>query len=295
MKSIVSYPTRGEYGNNKYRGNATGKLLIDLHKVYKFDEISDYMSGSFTTSDVGKELKIITNCYDLNGLRGEESKFDLIENDIVERNNFIYWHPPYWDIIKYSGHMYGDKPLKNDLSHIKDYDEFIKAINYCLSKQYASLKVGGRMAILMADIKKNHRLYSMLLDMNKLGTVEQIVIKEQHNCMSNNRKYLNENFIRIAHEYCLILRKDEPLILDYMITKRGKMDLRDSLKVTWKDLVASSIESLGGRANLEKLYSTLEGYKKTSNNPNWKAKIRQTLQINPKLFVNIERGVWGLA
>ena len=82
MKSIVSYPTRGEYGNNKYRGNATGKLLIDLHKVYKFDEISDYMSGSFTTA----------------GLQGESSKFDLIENDIKERNNFIYWHPPYWDM-----------------------------------------------------------------------------------------------------------------------------------------------------------------------------------------------------
>ena len=80
------------------------------------------------------------------------------------------------------------------------------------------------MAILMADVKKNHKLYSMLLDMNKLGTVEQIVIKEQHNCMSNHRKYFNENFIKISHEYCLILRKDEPLILDYMITKRGKMD-----------------------------------------------------------------------
>lgn len=45
--------------SNKYRGNATGKLLIDLHKFYKFDEISDYMSGRFTISDVGKELKII--------------------------------------------------------------------------------------------------------------------------------------------------------------------------------------------------------------------------------------------
>ena len=294
MNSIVSYPTRGEYGDNKYRGNATGKLLIDLHKIYKFDEISDYMSGSFTTADVGKKLGIITNCYDLNGLKGEETKFDLIENDIKERNNFIYWHPPYLDIIKYSGHMYGDTPLKNDLSHIKDYQEFIKAINYCLSKQYASLKVGGRMAILMADVKKNHKLYSMLLDMNKLGTVEQIVIKEQHNCMSNHRKYFNENFIKISHEYCLILRKDEPLILDYMITKRGKMDLRDSLKVTWKDLVASTIESLGGRVNLEKLYKSLEGYKKTYNNPNWKAKIRQTLQIYPNIFVNIERGVWQL-
>ena len=70
--------------------------------------------------------------------------------------------------------------------HISKIIEFIKAINYCLAKQYASLKVGGRMAILMADIKKNKRLYSILLDMNKLGTVEQIVIKEQFNCMSDS-------------------------------------------------------------------------------------------------------------
>jgi len=294
MKSIVSYPKRGHYGNNKYRGNATGKLLIDLHKVYKFNEISDYMSGSFTTSDVGKELNIKTNCYDLNGLKGEHSKFDLIENDIKERNSFIYWHPPYWDIIKYSGYMYGNEIIKNDLSHIKDYNEFIKAINYCLAKQYSSLKIGGRIAILMADIKKNHRLYSMLLDMNKLGTIEQIVIKEQLNCMSDNKNYFNENFIKIAHEYCLILRKDEPLILDYMITKKGKMDLRDSLNITWKDLVASTIESLGGKANLERIYKEIEGYKKTINNSNWKAKIRQTLQINPKIFKNIERGIWKL-
>lgn len=289
MRSIVSYPTRGEYGNNKYRGNATGKLLIDLHKVYKFSEISDYMSGSFTTKDVGKELGIATNCYDLN------IGFDLMEEDIKERNNFIYWHPPYWDIIKYSGYMYGDKPLKNDLSHIKDYNEFIRALNFCLAKQYSTLKVGGRMAILMADVKKDHKLYSMLLDMSKLGTVEQIVIKEQHNCMSSNKKYENENFIKIAHEYCLILRKDEPLILDYMITKRATRDIRDSLNATWKDIVASCMESIGGKAQLDKLYKMIEGSKKTEHNQNWKAKIRQTLQINQSVFRQIDRGVWQLA
>lgn len=288
MNSIVSYPERGKWGNNKYRGNATGKLLIDLHKVYKFNEISDYMSGSFTTRDVGNDLRIKTNCYDLN------SGFDLIDDDIKERNNFIYWHPPYWDIIKYSGYMYGDKPIKNDLSHMVDYKEFIRALNYCLAKQYASLKVGGRMAILMADVKKNKRLYSMLLDMNKLGTVEQIIIKEQFNCMSNNKVYSNENFIRIAHEYCLILRKDEPLILDYMITKRGRMDLRDSLNITWKDLVAESLEKLGGRSDLIRIYENLEGYKKTKNNKNWKAKVRQTLQLYPNIFSNIARGEWKL-
>ena len=295
MKSIVTYPERGNYGNSRYRGNATGKLLLDLHKVYKFDEISDYMSGSFTTHDVGNELGIITNCYDLNGLRGEETKFDLVSDEIRERNKFIYWHPPYWDIIKYSGNMYGDKPLKNDLSHIKDYEEFIRAINYCLAKQFASLKVGGRMAILMADVKKNHKLYSMLLDMNKLGTIEQIVIKEQHNCMSNHRKYFNENFIKIAHEYCLILRKDEPLILDYMITKRGQMDVRDSINITWKDLIAATLENIGGKASLNIIYSKIENHKKVNNNQHWKEKIRQTLQINKNIFVNIDKGVWALA
>ena len=288
MKSIVSYPERGNYGSNKYRGNATGKLLLDLHKVYKFDEISDYMSGSFTTKDVGKELNINTNCYDLN------MGFDLVEDDIKERNNFIYWHPPYWDIIKYSGVMYGDKPLKNDLSHIKEYRDFIKAINYCLAKQFSSLKVGGRIVILMADVKKNHKLYSMLLDMNKFGTLEQIVIKEQINCVSDSKKYSNENFIRIAHEYALVLRKDEPLILDYMIPKFGAMDLRDSLNITWKDLVASMLENLGGNASLKTLYNCLEGYKKTNNNPNWKAKIRQVLQIYPNLFINVDKGKWKL-
>lgn len=288
MNSIVSYPERGQFGNNKYRGNATGKLLIDLHKVYKFNEISDYMSGSFTTRDVGQDLKIKTNCYDLN------SGFDLVEHDINERNKFIYWHPPYWDIIKYSGYVYGDKPLKNDLSHIEDYNEFIRVLNYCLAKQYASLKVGGRMAILMADVKKNKRLYSMLLDMNKLGTIEQIVIKEQINCVSDKKIYKNENFIRIAHEYCLILRKDEPLILDYMITRRGRMDFRNSLNITWKDLVAEALEKLGGKSDLSSIYHILEGYRKTEKNINWKAKIRQTLQLHPTIFSNVNRGQWGL-
>lgn len=288
MKSIVSYQERGKWGDSNYRGNGSGKLIMDLHEVYKFDEVSDYMAGSFTTRDVGNDLGIITNCYDLN------SGFDLVTNDIKERNDFIYWHPPYWDIIKYSGNMYGDKKLENDLSYIGDYDEFIKAINYCLAKQFTSLENGGRMAILMADVKKRGKLYSMLLDMNKLGTVEQIVIKEQINCMSDTKKYCNSNFIKIAHEYCMILRKDFPLMLDFSITKKGRMDLRNCKNITWKDLVADVLESLGGKSDLSSIYNKLDGFKKIENNTNWKAKVRQTLQVNPKLFRNISKGKWAL-
>lgn len=80
-----------------------------------------------------------------------------------------------------------------------------------------------------------------------------------------------------------------------MITKKGKIDFRDSVNITWKDLVASVMESLGGKSTLDNIYKSLEGYKKTINNSNWRAKVRQTLQINPGLFKNIERGLWGLA
>ena len=44
-----------------------------IYKSYKFDEVSDYMSGSFTTQDVAIDLNIKSNCYDLN------CGFDLID------------------------------------------------------------------------------------------------------------------------------------------------------------------------------------------------------------------------
>lgn len=288
MKSIVSYKERGAGGNSKYRGNCSPKLIEDLIRQFKIEDISDYMRGSNTTGEVAAMLNIRSNTYDLN------CGFDLVNDDIKERNQFIFWHPPYWDIIKYSGYQYGDKPLKNDLSHIVDYNEFIKLSNYCLAKQFASLKLNGRIAILMADVKKNRELYSMLLDINKLGTLEQILIKEQYNCQSDNKKYRNEDFIRITHEYLLILRKDQPYLLDYTISKKGRMDIRDSLKITWKDLVASVLENIGKKGSLERIYREIDGHKKCYSNNNWKEKIRQTLQIYTDIFKRVDRGVWEL-
>ncbi|HBG2405010.1 TPA: DNA modification methylase [Clostridioides difficile] len=287
MNSIVNYKDRGHFGKSNYRGNTSGKIILDLHKVYKFDEVSDYMSGSFTTKDVANYLNISSNCYDLN------TGFDLIDDDIKERNEFIFWHPPYWDIIKYSGNVYGNEILKNDLSHIKDYYEFIKKLNFCLTKQFNTLEKGGRIAILMADAKKNKKLYSMLLDINKIGTTEQIIIKQQNNCMSDNKIYSNNNFIRISHEYILVLRKDNPLIIPFSIVKSDYFDIRNSLKITWKDLVANVLESLDKKAYLNEIYAKIEGHKKCNSNKNWKEKIRQTLQKN-KIFHRIDRGLWSL-
>ena len=92
LTSIVSYPERGEGGNNQYRGNCSPKLLADLISFFKPEEICDDMCGSGTTAAAADKLGIQSHCYDLH------SGFDLLHNDIPERPPFIFWHPPYWDM-----------------------------------------------------------------------------------------------------------------------------------------------------------------------------------------------------
>lgn len=49
LTSIVSYPERGDGGDNRYRGNCSPKLIEDLIGFFKPKEICDYMCGSGTT------------------------------------------------------------------------------------------------------------------------------------------------------------------------------------------------------------------------------------------------------
>lgn len=297
MKSIVSYPDRGEGGKSSYRGNCSPRLISDLIDQFQVREISDYMCGSGTTEDVAKQKGIVSHCYDLN--RG----FDLVNMDIPERNKFVFWHPPYGDMIIYSGEQYSDKeveakygfdPKKFDLSRIRDWDEFVKAMNYCMIKQYASLDPGGRIAVLMGDMKRKGRLYSMLCDIVKPGTIENIVIKAQHNCVSDGRSYAGK-FIPIVHEYLLICRKDEPLLIPLRMTVVRTADVRDLAAPTWKDVVAAVMNDTKGPISLDVLYGKIDGHKKTQKNSNWQAKVRQTLQLYPNVFKHDGRGLWSLA
>lgn len=285
MKSIVRYNERGTGGNNQYRGNCSPKLIEDLIGQYRLSNISDYMCGSGTTKDVAVKSGIQAHTYDLN------MGFDLINDEIKERNDFIFWHPPYWDIIKYSGNMYGENPHPSDISHIKDYKDFMDITNELLFKQFASLKTGGRMAILMADVKKQGRLYSMLLDMVKPGMLEQIVIKEQFNTWSERQSYKG-NFIPIIHEYLLILKRDNPFIETLKITNDIHFDIRDSKMATWKDVVMAVFEKHKRALSLNDLYQELDGHKKAKTNNHYKAKIRQIVQT-PE-FVRISTGVYEL-
>ena len=98
--TIADYPERGEGGNQRYRGNCSPKLIEDLIRQYSIRSLSDYMVGSGTTRDVCNRLRVQGDYLDLN------CGFDLIAMDIPSRPENIFWHPPYHDIIVYSGRQY---------------------------------------------------------------------------------------------------------------------------------------------------------------------------------------------
>ena len=296
LTSVVSYPERGAGGNNRYRGNCSPKLVEDLIGFFKPQEICDYMCGSGTTKAAADKLGIKSRIYDLH------SGFDIMNCDIQERPEFIFWHPPYWDIIKYSDVMYkaadvkdkyGYDPMPLDLSRIPDWERFVQAMNYAMMKQFSALEKGGRMAVLMGDIKKKGKLYSMIAEIVKPGTLENIIIKAQHNCFSDSVEYSGK-FIPILHEYVMIVRKDNPMLIPVIMTKTSEMDIRDMPGATWRDVVAAVLEECSGAVSLTYLYEQIEPHKKAQANKWWKEKIRQTLQCNPEHFNHDGRGLWSL-
>lgn len=295
MLSIVDYPERGVGGKRNYRGNCSPKLIEDIISQYRLKSLNDFMCGSGTTQDVCIQRGISSYCLDLN------CGYDMLNMDLPVRSENIFWHPPYDDIIVYSDHMYsasdiiqkyGFDPRTNDLSRCRNWEDFVKKMNYCMNKQFASLEKGGRMFVLMGDIKKKGKLYSMLCDIAKPGTLEQIIIKTQHHCASDQRIY-HGRFVPIVHEYLMVVRKDAALFYTIGLTTYHTFDMRDSQAATWRDVVASILEDKGAMP-LSEIYEQMEGHKKCDHNMHWKEKIRQTLQIYD-IFQSSERGIWQIS
>ena len=297
MKSVVSYPDRGSGGRSSYRGNCSPRLIEDLIDQYRLAYLSDYMVGGGTTEDVCKAKNPSGTYCDLN--RG----FDMMTMEIPDRPENIFWHPPYGGMIIYSDNMfrareimdrYGFDPRTNDLIRANGWEDFVHKMNYCMLKQFISLEKGGRMFVLMGDWKQKGKLYSMLSDIAKPGTLEQIIIKMQHNCISDGRIYGRQNFVPIVHEYLMVVRKDASLIIPVNVPKSYSLDMRDSKNTTWRDVVAAVLEDSGRPMNLGELYAAIDGHKKCDVNQHWKAKIRQALQEWAG-FAHISEGVWSLA
>jgi len=301
-QTILSFPERGPWGDNKYRGNCSGWIQAFLVWKYHVEKFAELFAGSGSGYDVCKDLGISYVGADLNPTPVREGiiQLDAFKDDVPDAfygSDMIFMHPPYGAEIKipYAGSMYPDPTgelSKADLGQMP-WEQFMKTLNHIIMKYYASLQTGSYMSVLMGDVRRNG-FHSMLTDIVKPGEMQQIIIKEQHNYISGSRTYQSRNFVPIVHEYIMVLKKIAPYILSFQLPQKYEIDIRDSKDATWQDVVWAAMKKLGGEATLNSLYSEIEGYKRCDANEHWQEKIRQTLQRSPR-FMSTERGHWKLS
>lgn len=301
--TVLSFPERGPWGESKYRGNCSGFIQAFLIWKYQVQKFAELFAGSGTGSDVCKDMEVDYIGADLNPnpLRHNILSVNAVTDDVPDEfygADMVFMHPPYGAEIKipYAGSMWKDTAnlSQYDLGQMQ-WDKFMKQLNAIVMKYYAAMEPGSRMSILMGDVRRNG-LHSMFNDIVKPGELEQIIIKMQHNTVSqkNWQSYGGfKKFVPLVHEYILVLKKLAPYLIQYQLPMKHDIDIRDSKSATWKDVVFAAMSKLK-RSNLDAIYAEINGHEKTKTNPNWKACVRRTLQES-NCFAPVERGVWALA
>ncbi|MBQ2916602.1 MAG: RsmD family RNA methyltransferase [Clostridia bacterium] len=225
--SIWSFKERGNWATHKgdYRGNCPPQVPRNLILKYtkENDIVLDPFCGSGTTMIECKLLnrKGVGIDINLNALRLTKGRLDFNYKTIYEpklimadstnlrkiipdkKIDFIFAHPPYANIIKYS------KDIKEDLSRL-ELKEFLGQMNLFSKECFRILKKDKICSILIGDIRKNKNIiplgfYIMNIFIQTGFTLKEIIIKEQHNCkMTNYWKDKNIEFYLLAHEYIFI-------------------------------------------------------------------------------------------
>lgn len=203
--SIVSYPKRCDlWGDGRYRGNCDGRLFLNLVRRYNAKRVADPMVGSGTTRDVIAWLN--RNHGTAIDYWGGDLKdgFNLLKEGLPGTFDFIWIHPPYWDIVRYTDHP-------DDLSAPVPYGLFVNKLFTCLKRCSAALTPGGRLAVLVGDIRKKGVYFPLVREVTflggEVGQLRSVIIKAQHNCRSDETVYSRMEDVPIKHEYCVIFKK----------------------------------------------------------------------------------------
>ncbi len=214
--SIVSYPKRGDYGDNKYRGNTTGLLIKDLLEHYRPTFVFDPMDGGKTTRDVCEELWI--TYYGLDLADDHDSGCIFCSPYYGQfKADLIFWHPPYFDMVKYAD----QEPKECNLSAFTSSPRGVKG--YTAKAEMAFLRLAhevltdnGVMICQVGDARKGGRYTSMLPMFLRFGehaglVLESLLVKVQHNTKSKAWMYKASEgkppFIPIYHEWVVCWRK----------------------------------------------------------------------------------------
>lgn len=295
--SILSFPNRGPWGDSAWRGNCSGHVYRTLFEQFRPKVFVDPMVGSGTSVEVAREMNI--EAYGLDLHSGQNILTMDIAQCVGKEADLVISHPPYGSMILYSGNVWG-QAHPDDLSRCKDDEDFHEKLHIALLNQRRATKSGGYYGTIIGDWRRNGRYTSYQAECIARMPADElaaVLIKAQHNTVSDSRSYSNMKYPRIMHEYIILWNKPRQVMSFLSDLACMAKQQSNRLASTWKAVVRDVLISIGGAACLQDIYAKIadRAPERLVSNPNWQAKIRQVLNQHPGEFASVERGVWKLA
>jgi tRNA G10 N-methylase Trm11 len=240
--SLWIIPQRDNSGvhNAHYHGNFVPQIVYQLLSRYtkKGDFVLDPFSGSGTTlieaqrmqrNSIGIELQetvaqesikrihleqkegIIADTFVDNSMTFDTNR--ILSTYNIKNVQFIIYHPPYWDIIKFSDDPY-------DLSNSKSVSDFIEKYRKVVNNTCKILQRGRYCAVVIGDKYANSQIvplgfYCMQAMQQEGLTLKATIIKnfEETKGKANQKalwrhRALQNGLFIFKHEYIFVFRKD---------------------------------------------------------------------------------------
>lgn len=240
--SLWIIPQRDNSGAHSahYHGNFVPQIVRQLLFRYtkKGDYVLDPFSGSGTTlieaqrmerNSIGIELQETVANEAINRIRTEQRNgiiadtfiddsrtFDtdrIIATYKIDKVQFIIYHPPYWDILKFSNDP-------NDLSNSSTINEFLNNYRLVVKNTCKILDDGRYCAVVIGDKYAHGQIiplgfYCMRLMQNEGLTLKATIIKnfEETKGKANQKalwrqRALQNGLYVFKHEYIFVFRKE---------------------------------------------------------------------------------------
>jgi hypothetical protein len=165
------------------------------------------MAGGGTCADVCRELGIPCRSFDL------RSGFDATDPAAfagLEPCPFIWLHPPYWRMVRYS------KDDARCLSNAPTVEDFVERLRAVIRHCAGVLTRNGKLAILMGDGKDEGEYLGLPFRTMNAAIDEGLwlacpeIIRFSHGSSSSAKSYCT-SFIPRLHDVCLVLKKTGPV------------------------------------------------------------------------------------